>query len=84
MGLMPVTDGMLFQIRWKNRRRGREGWAGCRMTEPGCYIARLGGIRKFVSFPDFLLLCGQLLQGLSLPGYTANWIDYQGQNILKY
>ena len=63
---------------------GGEGEPGCHMTEGVLHGLTREGRLKFVSFPDFLLLmCGQLLQGLSVPGYPANWIDFWGENIWK-
>ena len=60
------------------------GVEGCHMTEGVLHGPTRRNPKICLFFPDFLLLCGQLLQGLSLPGYPANWIDFWGQNILKY
>ena len=70
-----VTDGMLFQIRWKNSRRGR-GRGGVRWQK-GCYMARTrrAGSRICLFFLTFYCCLGSYCYRLSLPSYQANWMD---------
>ena len=71
-----VTDGMLFQIRWKNSRRGR-GRGGVRWQK-GCYMARTrrAGSRICLFFLTFYCCLGSYCCRLSLPSYQANWMDF--------